>query len=75
MIVDATNNIQDKSNVVQKVQYTEIGGGETPPTMLRQSGTAVQRGTQTISGGIIIADVNTGVPKIIIGYFPGKFGK
>lgn len=74
---NATNSVVKDSNIQivspPSVSNQEVGGGETPYVMPRQTGTGNTRGTQNVTGLITITDPSSGVVRLIMGYSPGDF--
>lgn len=55
------------------VKNQELGGGDTPYIMPRQTGAGNTRGVQNIQGSITITDPTTGVTRMIMGFRSGAF--
>lgn len=73
MIYTAEDSIVSNSPKPNYVPNQEVEGGETPYNMPRQTGTGSTRGTQNISGKIVITDPSTGIVRLVMGYGPNEF--
>lgn len=67
----ADSDYNASSKIVVEPKYVdnkEVSGGETPYQMPRQTGTGNTRGTQNVSGKIVIIDPASGVARMVMGY-------
>lgn len=54
------------------VKNQELGGGDTPYIMPRQTGAGATRATQQIKGSLSVVD-DQGIVRVVVGYEKGGF--